>query len=498
MVSKRSAFVIIFVLAFALFHACESFAVSPARDWVWSFTEVRDANGHTIAKHTGYTSEPLAFVIDPSIGRLKLYATLFNNQALNSSNIDFMDIHTYGRKIGPSPDDFYDLYNLSVAGSWSLDMSLPISACHNYGPFLVMDVYLQDANNPVLPGAYGVFDTAIDIYDLQEPLNQFGRHTLYSIEASNDITWTVTSETVVPEPAPFLVLDSGAIVIDFGPQYGIWIYWSDGLWTQLHTISPDSMIAAHLDGDEQNIEDLVIDFGAQYGIWIYYNNSTWSQLHTISPKSITSGDLDNNGQDDLIIDFGSQYGIWIYYNNSTWSQLHNISPETITRAQLDSDPRSDLVIDFGAQYGIWIYYNNSTWSQLHTISPKSITSGDLDNNGQDDLIIDFGSQYGIWIYYNNSTWSQLHTVSAKSITVGSLNPDPKKDLLIDFGPQYGIWVYADNSLWSQYSPLSADYIVAGDIDGNGIDEVIVDFGPEYGIRVRNDDGHWWQLHNVSP
>lgn len=284
-------------------------------------------------------------------------------------------------------------------------------------------------------------------------------------------------------------------IIDFGPQYGIWIYHDDGTWTQLHTVSPNSMVVGDINKDGKS--ELIIDFGPLYGIWIY-SNSAWQKLHDLSCKSMMLADMDNNSQDDIIIDFGSLYGIWIYYNNSTWQQLHPISPKSIVAGNLDADPRKDLIIDFGPPYGIWIRYNNSTWQQLHSISPKSMIVGDLDNNGQDDIIIDFGDPYGIWIYYNDSTWVQLHSISPKSMAIGNSDSDPRKDLIVDFGSQYGIWVYSNNSNWWQLHTISADSITTGDMNGNGKDEIIVDFGLPYGVWVYRDDGTWWQLHTISP
>ena len=209
------------------------------------------------------------------------------------------------------------------------------------------------------------------------------------------------------------------IVIDFGPQYGIWIRYNNISWTQLHNISPNSMVTADLNGNGKT--DVIIDFGTQYGIWIYHDNGTWTQLHSVSPKSMVTGDLDGNGKADVIIDFGTQYGIWIYHDDGTWTQLHNVSPKSMMTADLDHNGKADIIIDFGDPYGIWIYHDSGTWTQLHNVSPKSIVVGDLDGNGEKDIIIDFGSQYGIWIQYNSSTWTKLHSVSPDSMITGSLN-----------------------------------------------------------------------------
>ena len=82
-------------------------------------------------------------------------------------------------------------------------------------------------------------------------------------------------------------------------------------------------VAGDLDGNGR--AELIIDFGDPYGLWVW-NNGTWSQLHGVSPDSMITADLDGNGRDDLIVDFGNQYGIWVLMNNTAWSLLHWLSP----------------------------------------------------------------------------------------------------------------------------------------------------------------------------
>ena len=76
---------------------------------------------------------------------------------------------------------------------------------------------------------------------------------------------------------------------------------------------------------EDNCHVKSVDFGYQYGIWIYDNNSNWQNLHPISTYFIATGDMNGNGKDEIIVDFGPQYGIWIYHDDGTWSQLHDLS-----------------------------------------------------------------------------------------------------------------------------------------------------------------------------
>jgi hypothetical protein len=75
--------------------------------------------------------------------------------------------------------------------------------------------------------------------------------------------------------------------------------------------------------------DVVIDFGPQYGIWVLHNGTTWSQLHTVSAESLAVVDRDGSGIEDVIVDFGAPYGVWEYANDTTWSLLHPVSPGRI-------------------------------------------------------------------------------------------------------------------------------------------------------------------------
>ena len=120
-------------------------------------------------------------------------------------------------------------------------------------------------------------------------------------------------------------------------------------------------------GDGNGLDDIVIDFGPGYGIWIRMNNSTWTQLHTLSPETMTIGDIDGSGKDEIIIDFGPGHGIWVFMNNSTWVKLHTLSPLTMATGDIDGGGKDDIIVDFGPGYGIWIFMNNSTW--VHSCIP---------------------------------------------------------------------------------------------------------------------------------
>jgi 6-phosphogluconolactonase (cycloisomerase 2 family) len=83
--------------------------------------------------------------------------------------------------------------------------------------------------------------------------------------------------------------------------------------------------------------EVIIDFGPDYGLWVWQNNSTWRQLHSASAQTLVTGDLDGNGQAEVIIDFGPDYGLWVWQNNSTWRQLHALSAMQMATGNVDGN-----------------------------------------------------------------------------------------------------------------------------------------------------------------
>jgi len=284
------------------------------------------------------------------------------------------------------------------------------------------------------------------------------------------------------------------VIIDFGPQYGIWAWMNNASWADIHSLSPMSMVIGDIDGSGQ--DDLIADFSPS-GIWILMNYNNWVFLHGQSANSMTMGDMDGNGQTDVIIDFGSPDGIWIWLNNSTWVKLHTLSPESMTTGDIDGGGMADVIIDFGSLDGIWLWMNNSSWVKLHSLSPESMTTGDMDGNGMADIIIDFGPQYGIWAWKNNNAWDQLHSLSPESMTTGDIDGNGLADVVIDFGSPYGIWGWMNNSTWDQLHTISPDSMTTGYLDNNAQADVVIDFGSPHGIWVRMNNSGWVQLHTIS-
>jgi aldose sugar dehydrogenase len=289
---------------------------------------------------------------------------------------------------------------------------------------------------------------------------------------------------------------SNDLLVDFGPQYGLWLRRNDSVWEAVHAVAPQQMAAGDLDNNGRS--DVLVDFGSPYGIWAWRNGTNWTQVHGTSSTQIVATDLDNNGISDFVINFGPQYGLWVRRNDASWSLLHGVSPRQVVSANLDSDPRRDLIVDFGPQYGIWLYMNDSNWVALHGTSAKDIVVGDLDGNGLDDIIIDFGPQYGLWIRMNQTSWVPLHGVSSQHMVVGNIDADPRKDVVVDFGSQYGIWVWKNNSSWQLVRGAAAEALAMADLDRNGTDDLIVDFGPASGLWAWRNGTTWTSLHGTSP
>jgi hypothetical protein len=252
-------------------------------------------------------------------------------------------------------------------------------------------------------------------------------------------------------------------------------------------------------GGQQGVDkdDVFIDFGSSSGLWVYYDDSAWNQLHSVSPEIMANGDIDGNGDDDLVVDFGATYGIWVRYNDGSWAKLHGASPEIMTVADIDGDGNSDLIVDFGAD-GIWVRYNDGSWAKLHDASPEIMTVADIDEDGNSDLIVDFGADAGIWVRYNDGSWAKLHIASPEIMTVGDIDGNGDGDLIIDFGADYGIWVRYDSGSWANLHGASPEIMTVGDIDGSGDGDLIIDFGADYGIWIRQGDGTWKNIHKVSP
>jgi len=316
-----------------------------------------------------------------------------------------------------------------------------------------------------------------------------------AIDNANGVT--TTEELVsINFPVGWRLPPGNDLLIDFGPQYGIWLRRNDSAWVGVHSVSAQHMASGDLDNN--GIADALIDFGPQYGIWARRNGSSWSQIHGASAQEIVATDLDNNGQTDFVINFGSQHGLWAYMNDGTWKGLHSVAPRQVVSAQLDADPRRDLVVDFGPQYGIWLYMNDSTWVGLNGVSAQNIVAGDLNNTGIDDLVIDFGPAHGIWMHTDRQAWGRIHSALSRHMVAGHFDTTTNKSVVIDFGPQYGIWKYNFWYGWSGIHNSGAQAMIAADVDKSGIDDLVVSFGDTLGLWQWKNGSTWEGLHAVAP
>lgn len=285
------------------------------------------------------------------------------------------------------------------------------------------------------------------------------------------------------------------LLVDFGPQYGLWLRRNGAEWVLVHGTSARLLASGDLDGDGRS--DPLIDFGPPHGLWLWRNGERWQQIHGTSAELIVGADLDGNGRSEYVVDFGPAYGAWIYGDDGSWRILHGTSPKQIVAANLDTDRRQDLVVDFDGA-GLWLYMNGTNWVQLHGSTAEEIVAANLDDLGGDELIVDFGPAHGIWVWFNQLTWVQLHSLSPNHLSTAQLDSDRRAEIVADFGAGAGLWVLYNYQRWFNLHGTLTESLGAGDLDRSGQDELIIDFGAPHGLWAWRNNSTWVQQHGTTP
>jgi probable HAF family extracellular repeat protein len=287
-----------------------------------------------------------------------------------------------------------------------------------------------------------------------------------------------------------------AAAFDF-PGQGTWVLSAEG-WTMVHGLNPIAMVSGDLDAN--GIDDLVMDFGPDLGLWAWMNQSTWLFLHHLSPSRMIVGDLDVTGGEEIIATFPGA-GMWRWADGD-WVPFHPLDGIPLAIGQFDRTRGNDLLVDFPG-HGLYLScndgYGGQVWSRpIGTLSPSAVVLADLDGDGMSEIVASFTGS-GVWAYrYVAGTWTRVHGLDAAHLAAGEIDQTPGMDVVIDFGPQYGIWVLHNGTTWSQLHTLSAESLAVVDRDGSGIEDVIVDFGAPYGVWEYANDSTWSLLHPVSP
>lgn len=282
------------------------------------------------------------------------------------------------------------------------------------------------------------------------------------------------------------------LLIDYGAQ-GIFTLTAGGTYTRIHPLDPELIATGDLDGT--GLDELVIDFGPNYGVWIRWNGATWRQLNPLSPLNMTVGDIDNNGRADLVVTFPN-IGVWAFMNGVNFVQLHNGTPSRLLAARLNGPTAgSDIVMEFTGG-GIWIRFSNNTWTQLHVLNSSAMVAGDFDGDRREDLAIAFPNA-GIWIVSRLSLWRQLNPTTPAGLAAGNVDANPIKELVIDW-PGYGIWMLRNGTTWSPLHSNRSRSMAFADLDGNGQDEVIIDFTAGQGVWIWANDTTWMSITPNSP
>ena len=192
-----------------------------------------------------------------------------------------------------------------------------------------------------------------------------------------------------------------------------------------------AMVTADLDCN--GIDDLVMNFGPDAGLWAWMNHDTWLFLHGLSPSGMIAGQLDEIAGDEIIATFPG-WGMW-RWSAGVWEQWHTLDGIPLAIGELDDlgPLGNDVLADFPG-YGIYLFHGGAVpWryiNLLHTLSPRATVLADLDGDGTSELVASFPG-YGVWVYRNNADgekWTQLHGRDAVHLAAGEIDQTPGVDL----------------------------------------------------------------------
>lgn len=242
------------------------------------------------------------------------------------------------------------------------------------------------------------------------------------------------------------------LAVDFG-SYGLYVWMNHANWVLLHPGNATQLITADL--DHNGHDDIIVAFPG-YGLW-RWSDGVWNQVHNLTPNRVAAGQFDAGAGEDLVIDFPI-HGVYTFRNNTTWALLHPLNANVAVTADIDGNGRDEIIVGFPG-YGLWAYRDSGTWAQLHGRNPTVVTTGYVDLNGYADLTMDFGND-GVWQFRNNSTWRHLHPFHAEGLLTADRDASHRDEVLLDFGPS-GLWQFGNDSMWNSLHGLSPEGMVAG-------------------------------------
>ncbi len=219
------------------------------------------------------------------------------------------------------------------------------------------------------------------------------------------------------------------------------------------------------DFDGEGADEIAVDFGTT-GVWTY-DLGVWTQISSANPESLMAADIDGDDRRDH-----GRHGVNrpVAVERRRWNLLSGVDVEGMAAGDVNADRTDELVGDFGTA-GLWLLVGGA-WTQLSAVNADYVTTANLDGTGGDEIIGDFGP-IGLWVW-NTGAWAQLSGANADYVTSGKTGGQAY--LAADFGP-VGLWIWAmPGRTGLSSSGVNADYMIAANTDGDTEDEIVGDFG----------------------